>query len=83
MNVVSCDRRIARSAREDDLKRTINPEQGDMLRSLEQFGWSLRFVRRQGDGTSTAVVYDPDKKVLAIIEADGQLVENPRVPFRI
>ncbi len=43
----------------------------------------MRFVRRQGDGTSTAVVYDPDKKVLAIIEADGQLVENPRVPFRI
>lgn len=64
------------------LKRLINEAQTEMLRALERVGWSIRFVRMQPQGEPLAVVYDPDKRALATIDSDGQLVENPTLAFR-
>lgn len=76
------DRRRVRTVSVSDWKRKINTEQADTLRSLEQVGWSLRFVRTQDEGTPLAAVYNPDNDSLAVIEPDGRLVENPKIRFR-
>jgi hypothetical protein len=64
------------------MKQAISEEQAETLRALEQVGWGLRFVRKQDDGQPLAVVHDPDRDVLAVIEVDGRLVENPPLAFR-
>lgn len=81
MDSITIDRRRVKPLRDSDWKRLITPDQAETLRSLEQVGWSLRFVRRADSG-SVAAVYNPDRKSLAIIEADGRLIEDPAVPFR-
>ena len=76
------DRRRVRPVPVSDWKRKINADQADTLRSLEQVGWSLRFVRTEGEGAPLAAVYNPDNNSLAVIEADGRLVEEPKLRFR-
>jgi hypothetical protein len=76
------DRRRVRPVPVSDWKRKINADQADTLRSLEQVGWSLRFVRTEGEGAPLAAVYNPDNNSLAVIEADGRLVEKPKLRFR-
>ena len=76
------DRRRVRPVQLADWKRKINPEQADTLRSLELVGWSLKFVRTEGEGTPLAAVYNPDNDSMAVIEPDGRLVEKPKLRFR-
>jgi hypothetical protein len=76
------DRRRVRTLTVSDWKRKINAEQADTLRSLELVGWSLRFVRMDGDNTPLAAVYNPDNNSMAVIEPNGRLVENPKIRFR-
>jgi hypothetical protein len=82
MDGLDLDRRRVRPVREGDWKRLTNAEQAETLRTLEQIGWSIRFVRRSPEGGPLAAVYNPDSKSLAIIEADGRLVEKPTLAFR-
>lgn len=81
MDSLDMDRRRVRPVRESHWKRQLNPAQAGTLRALEQFGWSIRFVRADG-ALLRATVYDPDRGKLAIIEPDGRLVENPTLLFR-
>jgi hypothetical protein len=64
------------------MKQAMNEDQAETLRALEQVGWGLRFVRQPANGQPLAVVHDPDRNVLAVIEADGRLVEDPPLAFR-
>ena len=82
MTTGNIDTRAHEPISEGLLKRAINTDQADTLRALEHFGWVIKFVRRQAGGNSIAVVFDPDKKVLAVIEPDGSLKESPRMAFR-
>lgn len=81
MDSITIDRRRVKALRESDWKRMLTEDQADTLRTLEQVGWSLRFVRRDGN-VALAAVFNPDCQSLALIEPDGRLVENPRGPFR-
>jgi hypothetical protein len=76
------DRRRVRPVQVADWKRKINAEQAETLQSLEMVGWSLRFVRTEGENTPLAAVYNPDKGSMAVIEPSGRLVENPKLRFR-
>jgi hypothetical protein len=64
------------------MKQANSEDQAETLRALEQVGWGLRFIRTQADGQPLAVVHDPDRNVLAVIESDGRLVEDPPLAFR-
>jgi hypothetical protein len=64
------------------LKRWINDEQLATLRTLEMFGWSLRFVRRDARNAAHAWVYDPDHQRMARIGPDGVLDERPDLAWR-
>ena len=81
MAIEALDRRHEDVQRESALKRSINEDQMLTLQVLERFGWTLKFVRKSKAGP-LAAVYDPDKRVLAIIEPDGVLNENPQLAFR-
>ena len=75
------DRRHDHQQRESVLKLGINDEQLGTLMTLERFGWSVKFVRSTPAGP-VAVVRDPDKRRLAVIEPDGQLNESSSTIFR-
>lgn len=63
------------------LERLLNPTQIDTLRSLEHFGWELKYVRKPLFQKAIPIVFDGDRKSFAVIEEDGSLNEKP--PFTI
>ena len=75
------ERRQDRQVRIAALKFGITEAQMDTLITLERFGWSLKFVRETPKGP-LAVVHDPDKNKLAVIEVDGTLNEDRTPDFR-
>lgn len=68
-----------RSRRE--LRAELNEAQLDTLASVERYGWELKFIRRPIFEPSIPVVFDGDRKIYAVLEADGELNEHP--PFDI
>lgn len=64
------------------LERLLNTAQVETLRSLEQFGWELKFVRKPLFQPAVPVVFDGDRKNYAVIEEDGRLNENPAFKIR-
>ena len=82
MDSLTIERRRVRQPRESDWKRMLNTDQADTLQCLERVGWSLRFVRAGEGAGPLAAVYDPDRRVYAVIDADGRLIENPKLKFR-
>lgn len=63
------------------LERLLNRTQIESLRSLEHFGWQLKFVRKPLFQPAVPIVFDGDRKSYAVIEEDGTVNQNP--PFKI
>jgi hypothetical protein len=63
------------------LERLLNPAQVNALRSLEHFGWTLKFVRKPLFQPAVPIVLDAAAQTWAVIEEDGQVNANP--PFAI
>ncbi|MFO1495035.1 MAG: hypothetical protein U1F26_10270 [Lysobacterales bacterium] len=76
------ERRQAQSAPSRALERLLNPSQLDTLRSLEHFGWELKFVRKPLFQKPVPVVFDGDRRSFAVIEEDGTLNEKPAFTIR-
>ena len=70
----------ARPSRE--LRSDLNDAQQETLTDLERFGWRLKFVRRPIFQPSIPVVFDPDRKIYAVLEPDGRLNEHPLFDIR-
>jgi hypothetical protein len=60
-----------------ELKREINAAQLATLDVLERFGWHLKFIRRGIGVEPFAVLHDPDARKYAVLDAGGELDENP------
>jgi hypothetical protein len=71
------ERRRAVSPPTHELKKKLNIEQLAALVSLERFGWYLKFVRQNGRQPPVAVLCDPDTHAYALLDAAGELHENP------
>lgn len=82
MAALTSDRRRAVSATARALEKQLNDEQKATLRSLENFGWELKFVRRQPFQDPIPVVFDGDRKKFAVLTADGELDEAPGFDIR-
>lgn len=63
------------------LRAGLTPAQLHALETLEQFRWTLKFVRRPMFQDPVPVVVDRDGKRHAVLRADGSLDESPG--FRI
>ena len=72
------DRRLQRHTPAHVLKREINGAQLATLNTLERFGWNIRFLRRvPGADAPIVVLHDPDRHCYALLDADGELNDNP------
>ncbi len=65
------------------LERDLNENQIATLRSLESFGWELKFVRRQLFQPPVPVVFDGERKKFGVLEVDGRLNEEPGFDIRV
>ena len=64
------------------LRAGLTPQQLATLDTLEQFRWTLRFVRRPMFQDPVPVVVHPDGKRLAILEPDGSINERAGIRLR-
>lgn len=71
------ERRLAAPIPAHELKKQLNIEQLAALVSLERFGWYLKFVRQDPPRSPVAVLCDPDTHAYALLDAAGDLHENP------
>lgn len=64
------------------LRAGLSGAQLKALDTLEQFGWTLRFVRRPMFLEPIPVVFAPDGSRFVILEGDGRINENPGFKLR-
>lgn len=64
------------------LRAGLTPQQLDALATLEQFSWTLSFVRRPMFHDSIPVVISPDGARFVVLEADGAINERPGFKIR-
>jgi len=64
------------------LRDGLTPAQLKALLTLEQFGWTLKFVRRPMFLEPVPVAFDRDGEKWVVIEPDGRLDENPGFNIR-
>ncbi len=73
----TADRRAPTRLRSSELKRRLNGAQLSTLNTLERFGWDLKFIRSMPGAPDLVVLHDPDTRRFAVLDADGELDENP------
>ncbi|WP_149196557.1 hypothetical protein [Luteimonas suaedae] len=76
-----------RRARKDtpetaELRAGLTPAQQAALPTLEQFGWTLRFVRRPLFQDPVPVLFDRTGERWVVLRADGSLDEAPGFQLR-
>jgi len=64
------------------LREGLTPAQTRALDTLEQFKWTLRFVRRPMFQDPVPVVFDRTGERWAVLEPDGSLNESPGFKLR-
>lgn len=65
-----------------ELKAGLTPEQLATLATMEQFRWTLKFVRRPMFLPPIPVVFDRGRQRYAVLEPDGSINENPGFKIR-
>jgi len=66
----------------EDLTSILNEEQLIAYHGLERFGWYIKFIRRPLFQRPVCVMSNPEGTILAVLEKDGSLNENPDIPLR-
>lgn len=64
------------------LKAGLTPKQLETLHTMEQFHWTLRFVRRPLFQAPIPIVFHRDGVRFAVLEEDGAINENPGFKIR-
>ena len=65
-----------------DLDTFLNRQQILTLRSIENFGWRLAFVRQPLYQEPVTFVISPGHQRLAVLETDGRVDLQPDIPLR-
>jgi len=66
----------------DDYENLLTPVQLMALRNIANFGWELRFVRREGIDVPVPVVKGADGQAIGVIDEDGNLDTHSDIQFR-
>lgn len=64
------------------LRVGLTVRQAETLATLEQFQWTLRFVRRPMFSAPIPIVFSPDGGRFVVLEEDGVINENPGFKIR-
>jgi hypothetical protein len=76
------DARGSRSALPVDVFYYLNEVQRLALRSLENFGWQLAFIRRPLFVAPMIVIKNSEQAKFAVLEEDGSVNLSPLVRWR-
>jgi len=76
------ERRTGQPAVPADLHRKMNDSQKATMRQLENFGWSIAFVRRPLFLDPIIVVRSFDNGRFGVVSSDGKVEFNPELPIR-
>jgi hypothetical protein len=82
VNTMDSDKRERMPPIPPDYKNLLNPSQLHALNSIQGFGWTLQFVRREGLDVPLPVIRGADGKAVATIDEDGNLDMNPDIVIR-
>ena len=82
MSEVETDKRLGMAPIPADYKRLLTSSQLQALRSIENFGWTLKFIRREGRDIPLPVIKGADGKSIGVIDEDGNLNMNPKIIIR-
>lgn len=66
----------------DNELKYMNHDQIVSYRSVERFGWYIKFIRRPLFQRPVIVLSNPDGSILAVLEDDGTINENPDIVIR-
>lgn len=66
----------------DDELEYMNADQVASYRGVERFGWYIKFIRRPMFQRPIVVLSNPDGSILAVLEDDGTINENPDIVIR-
>ncbi len=66
----------------DNVKNYLNDAQLAELRAIENFGWSLKYIRRPLFQEQVVVVINPDGRSIGVLEDDGGLNMEPQIATR-
>lgn len=66
----------------DNYESLLTPLQLIALRNVAEFGWELRFVRREGIDIPVPVVKGADGQTIGIIDEDGNLNTHSDIQLR-
>lgn len=80
--VIQKEKRIGNNPIPKNINKFLNVAQIFELKSLENYGWNIKFIRRPLFQDSTVVVASSDGSTLGVLEPDGQLNLNPDIPIR-
>ena len=67
------DKRNKETPVPDNIKQYLNDAQQAQLKTIEGFGWNLKYIRRPLFQESIVVVTNPDGTSIGILEEDGRL----------
>jgi hypothetical protein len=76
------DRRVCELQPRKEKERGLSDQQLTALRSFEQNGWELRFVRRPPQDEPVPVMFDVDTGRYAVLEKDGALNKEHGLTIR-
>jgi len=64
------------------LQKYLNDAQMSELRTIESFGWEIKFVRRPLFQNPVVIVAKPDDGSICALEEDGTVNHNPDIILR-
>lgn len=65
-----------------DYKSLLTEVQLMALHNVENFGWTLHFIRREGLDKPITVIKGSNGSTIGVIEEDGNLNMNPDIKVR-
>jgi hypothetical protein len=63
-------------------QKLLTASQMVALRSIEGYGWSLHFIRREDLAVPIAVIKGADGVAIGLIDEDGNIKMNPKISIR-
>ena len=81
-NDVNFDKRMGMPPIPPNYEKLLTASQMVALRSIEGFGWSLKFVRREGLPVPIPVITGADGVAIGVIDEDGNINMKPDITIR-
>ena len=76
------DRRVGKKAVPDELPDFLNDQQLLAYRGMERFGWYIKYIRRPLFQRQVCILSNPEGTVLAVLEDNGNINQQPDITIR-